>query len=788
MPRKGHKWVAGRPDPTAFNPWTLLAIAALAVLLAGCEPAPEEPAPTAATPGTFAAQSTDAAALDTVARRLAGLDVPPEPPWTEHAEAMAAIWTALEERHLGPMRAWAESALADVGDPGARLFYPFGGPDLASAVQFFPSASSYVLVGLEPPGKIPSLEGIPPEALAGELERLRGGLDQLLDAGYFVTKRMEEDFAPADNRLDGFLPVFFLFLAHAGETPAAVRYLALDESGGVHYLDEVDGDSARAVEIEIRPRDGAAGESRKIYYFAQDLSDGGLGEAPPLLRFLGARGFNVYMKSASYLLHMDGFATLRDHVLAGAEAVLQDDSGVPARFFLAGAEDWRLRLYGVYRETLPTYREWLQEDLRDAYASDPSAEPLPFAIGYNSRVAGSCLIRADRRQRPWSQFRGPTGDGLARSADPPIAWSEEKNVVWKTAVPGRGWSSPVVSEGRIWLTTAIEDERSLRAVAVAARSGEIVVDVEVFRPAAWGSKHTENSWASPTPVADDGRVYVHYGAYGTACLSADDGRPLWKSQPFEFDHEHGPGSSPVLFQDLLILSFDGARQRFVAAYDKDTGAPVWKTPRSVPLEHHLYAFTTPLLIEHDGAPQLVSPGAGQVSAYDPRSGEEIWRVLYEGHSNVPRPVAGLGMVFVDTGYMKPRMLAIRPGGRGDVTDTHVVWDYHWQVPANPSPLLIGDRMFFVSDRGNATWLDARRGEDVWRQRLGGSYYASPIFAAGRVYVFGVEGETVVIAAGDEFRELARNPLDGTVRASPAVLGNALIVRTEGYLYRIEASA
>ncbi len=427
------------------------------------------------------------------------------------------------------------------------------------------------------------------------------------------------------------------------------------------------------------------------------------------------------------------------------------------------------------------------------YAGGGEVEPLGFAIGYHSQIGGSCLIWAERRPATetargpagWPQFRGPTGDGMAPGADPPLVWSEDENVAWKTAIPGRGFSSPVVADGRVWLTAAREDVPALHAVAVDLADGGILRDVEVFRPPGWRASHAENSHASPTPVAEADRVWVHFGAYGTACLDAADGRVIWRSEALDFDHEHGPGSSPILYRDLLIVNFDGARERFVAAFDKSTGELVWKAPRSVELEHHRYAFSTPLVIEHGGIAQLVSPGAGQVSAYDPSTGDEIWRVRHGGHSGVPRPVAGLGRVFVDTGYMKPHLLAIDPGGRGDVTDTHVVWSYHWQVPANPSPLLIGERLFFTSDWGNATWLDARSGEDVWRQRLGGRHYASPIYAAGRIYTFDVDGETRVIAADDEFRELARNRLDGGFRASPAVVGDALVLRTESHLYRIE---
>ncbi len=398
------------------------------------------------------------------------------------------------------------------------------------------------------------------------------------------------------------------------------------------------------------------------------------------------------------------------------------------------------------------------------------------------------LLQAPLAHAQWPQFRGPRGDGHSTAIGLPVTWNEGDNVAWKVAVPGRGYSSPVISEGRIWLTTALEDEGSLRALAFDRLSGEIAHDREVFRPEGWQHRHAENSYASPTPVAEPGRVYVHFGDYGTACLSAETGDVIWRSTELRVAHEHGPGSSPILWNDLLIVTFDGTDQRFVAALDKGTGELAWQTPRSVSFERrpsHGKAFATPLVIMSAGRPQLISPGAGQVSSYDPATGEEIWRVRYDGYSNVPRPVAGLGLVFVDTGYIKPHMLAIHPGGRGDVTETHVRWRYHWQVPANPSPLLVGDRLFMVNDHGNASWLDARKGEDLWRQRLGGRHYASPIYASGRIYTFSREGRTVVIEAGDAYRELGRAELDGAIFASPAVAEAAFFVRTERHLYRLE---
>ncbi len=404
------------------------------------------------------------------------------------------------------------------------------------------------------------------------------------------------------------------------------------------------------------------------------------------------------------------------------------------------------------------------------------------------RIGLAWLFLASVASADWPQFRGPRGDGHSIETGLPLTWSEEHNVAWKIPLPGRGWSSPVILDGKVWVTTAFDEQHALHALALDLTSGEIVHDIEVFRPAVWQEAHPENSYASPTPVGEPGRVYVHFGAYGTASLSAATGEVLWRSLDLKLQHEVGPGSSPILWQDFLIVHCDGTDQRFVAALDKHTGKLAWQSPRSIPLDRkgtHLKAFSTPLVIHHAGRPQLVSPAAGQVSAYDPANGEEIWRVRYEGYSNVPRPVAGLGLVFVNTGYMKPHLLAIHPGGRGDVTDSHVRWDYHWQVSANPSPLLIGARLYMVSDWGIASWLDARKGEDLWRQRLKGRYYASPIHAAGRIYNFSLEGRSMVLAAADAYQELATNTLDGQIRASPAVSDGAIFVRTETHLYRLE---
>ncbi len=420
------------------------------------------------------------------------------------------------------------------------------------------------------------------------------------------------------------------------------------------------------------------------------------------------------------------------------------------------------------------------------------SRPLPsirLALGVFWALAMTCLGTHPSLAQ-WPQFRGPHGDGHVVETTPlPLEWSETLNIAFKVPVPGKGWSSPIIQDGKIWLTTAREEERSLRLLAFDLTTGGLMHDVEVFRPDAWQASHAANSYASPTPVAEPGRVYVHFGAYGTAAFDSERAELLWKIDDLVLEHEVGPGSSPILYRHLLIFNCDGTDHRFVVALDKKTGKEVWRSARSLSLDDskgpHRKAFSTPLVVTYQNRDQLVSPAASQVSSYDPLTGEELWRVRYEGYSNVPRPVAGFGMVFVNTGYMKPHLLAIHLGGQGDVTDSRVVWDYYWQVAAQPSPLLIGPRLYMVNDWGNATWIDAHSGEDLWRHRLRGKYTASPIYAAGRIYNFSQEGKSVILEAGDTVKILATNQLAEGMHASPAVADGALIVRTTGHLYRIE---
>ncbi len=383
----------------------------------------------------------------------------------------------------------------------------------------------------------------------------------------------------------------------------------------------------------------------------------------------------------------------------------------------------------------------------------------------------------------WPQFRGPDGQGHAEVSKLPLKWSESTSFAWKTPLPGLGWSSPVVADGKIWLTTATEEGKSLRALCLEATSGKILQDVEVFKLPAAGRIHQKNSHASPTPILEGDRVYVHFGANGTACLTSA-GAVVWKQQ-LKYSPVHGSGGSPALWKELLLISCDGAGDPFVVALDKKTGQPRWRTSREPNDYPKKFAFSTPLVIEVNGAAQAVSTGASGATAYDPATGKPIWRVRYaEGYSNVPRPVFGHGLVFLATGYDKPTLIAVRPDGKGDVTDTHVAWRLDRNAPNNPSPLLVGEELYLVSDNGIATCLDAKTGQAHWRERLGGTFSASPFHAAGRIYFLDEAGATTVLKPGKTFESLARNELKARTLASPAPLEGALLLRTDKSLYRI----
>ncbi len=397
------------------------------------------------------------------------------------------------------------------------------------------------------------------------------------------------------------------------------------------------------------------------------------------------------------------------------------------------------------------------------------------------------FTHARAAETEWPQFRGPTGQGLSAAVNVPVEWSATTGVAWCVEIPGRGWSSPVLSRGRLYLTTAAGDaDKTLRALCLDAADGRVIWDTEVFRPdpGEVARMHAKNSAASGTAVVTADRLYVHFGHMGTAALDLA-GKVIWQQTGLPYKPVHGTGGSPILAGDALIFSGDGGADPFVAALDAATGAVRWKTARNTPAKKP-FSFSTPLAIEVGGATQIVSPGSGFVGGYDVKDGREIWRATYgEGYSVVPRPVFAHGLLFVSSSFDAPVLYAIKPdGAAGDVTATHVAWSNRKAAPHSASALVLGDEVYFVSDAGIASCADARTGEVHWSERLGGGFSASPVAAEVRVYFQNEAGVGFVVRAGKTFELLAKNDLGERSLASYAVADGALFIRTETRLWKV----
>ncbi len=415
---------------------------------------------------------------------------------------------------------------------------------------------------------------------------------------------------------------------------------------------------------------------------------------------------------------------------------------------------------------------------------------LPTFLAHALTLALTCApAPSSRAGDNWPQYRGPSGNGHSDSKGLPLTWSEKENVVWKTAIHDKGWASPVIWGKQIWMATAREDGKELFAVCVDRDSGKILHDVKVFDVPKPAFCIAFNSYASPTPVIEEGRVYVHFGSAGTACLDTATGKILWERRDLPCDHWRGPGSSPILVDDLLILTFDGYDQQYLAALDKKTGKTVWKKERETNYPPKTdgdlkKAYSTPQVFEIKGKRQLISPSSEVTVAYDPRTGNELWRVHHGGMNGAARPVLGHGRLFLTSGH-NGKLLAVRPDGSGDVTQSHVDWICNKGVPSRPSLLLIGDHVFMVSDKGILSCVDVKTGEVIGKGRLPGDFSSSPVYADGRMYFASQDGATFVVEANPEMKILASNKLDAGCMASPAVAGKAIFLRTKTHLYRLE---
>jgi outer membrane protein assembly factor BamB len=413
---------------------------------------------------------------------------------------------------------------------------------------------------------------------------------------------------------------------------------------------------------------------------------------------------------------------------------------------------------------------------------------IAFLFGILQLVMISQFVWAGEN---WPSFRGPSNDGISDATDLPVEWSESKKILWKTAIHDRGWSTPVIWENQIWVTTAKEDGHNLYAVSVDFESGKIIHDKLVFDVKDPQGKHDFNSYATPTPVIEEGRIYVHYGTHGTACLDTESGKILWKREDLNCNHVQGPASSPFIYKHLLIVHVEGDDVQYVVALDKTTGKTVWKTDRpkelyekAIPL--YRKGYSSPIIIRVNGKDQLISVGAQTCHAYDPLTGEEIWYIYYGTDSTISAPIWDGELVYVITGFQNPspELWAVRPTGRGDVTESHIVWKVKERVPIESSTVIIDGLIYMVNDKGKVSCIDARTGQFVWQDKLKGNFGASPVYADGHIYFSNKKGETTVIQEGRDYKILSSNQLDEGFMASPSIKGNSIILRTKTHLYRI----
>ena len=407
-----------------------------------------------------------------------------------------------------------------------------------------------------------------------------------------------------------------------------------------------------------------------------------------------------------------------------------------------------------------------------------------------SITLASCPVIEANEQ--WSQFRGHYGNGIIKSTSAPINWSDDTNIDWKTPIHDRGWSSPVIWNDQIWMTTATKEGNKMYAICVNKLSGKIEHDIHVFDVKSPQAITNENTYASPTPVVEEGRVYVHFGTYGTACISTKDGQILWKRRDLNCDHEigAGPASSPFIYNNFLIFNVDGRDVQYVIALNKETGETAWKTNRSVDFSdvqvNQRKAYGTPFIIPRGNSNQMVSIGAKGVYSYDPENGKELWKAEHRGWSIAPRPVYGEGLVFTMIDRDRPEMWAIKPNGSGDITETHIEWKETKRMPPRASPIIIKGLLFVVDRNGYISCIEAKTGKSIWQKRMKGRFSASPILANNLIYFFNEDTVCTIIKPTRELVIVAENKLSSDkLMATPAFDENSIYIRTENNLYRIK---
>ena len=404
----------------------------------------------------------------------------------------------------------------------------------------------------------------------------------------------------------------------------------------------------------------------------------------------------------------------------------------------------------------------------------------------------------------WPQFRGPTGQGISTEKGLPTRWSPTENVAWKTPIPGEGWSSPIVWGDRVFVTAATDTGKNCHVLCLDRKTGKVLWDKQVFQQTTVRIQK-KNSDATPTPVTDGQRVYAFFGGGGAVALDFD-GNVVWTNTENKFYSQHGLGSSPTLYKDVLIMPWDHSirpgpgidpktgwqipwEEAFVLGLDKNTGKELYKAKRGKSRISHM----TPHIVEVDGKPQLISAAGDVINAFDPETGKPLWHVRTGGEGVTPSPVFGDGVVYSSSGFPTnvpyAAIRAHRMGGSGDVTEKNLLWEQKKAVPMLPSFVLANGLLFTVKENGIAQCLDPKTGEEIWTQRLEGTYSASPVATAdGRIYLISEQGDTLIFEAARAFKEIATNPLEGQVQASPAVSQGQIFIRTEKNLYCIGTGA
>jgi outer membrane protein assembly factor BamB len=428
-----------------------------------------------------------------------------------------------------------------------------------------------------------------------------------------------------------------------------------------------------------------------------------------------------------------------------------------------------------------------------SWAAYPTLSPIDFGVP-RMRFLLTCsllLAASFARADDWVRFRGPDGNGISTETNLPTKWSATENVVWKTKIPGVGWSSPIIQGKRVFLTAVTDGGKSCHILGLDRDTGAILWDREVLKQTPT-HKRPENSDATPTPTTDGERVYAVFGEGGIAAVTVG-GEPVWTYTDVKFYSHHGLSASPIVVGDVVIMPYDGSSKKeppvgwqkpwdgsFVVGLDRTTGSLKWKTPRG----QSRLAHVTPITLKADGKDIVVSPCGELIQALEPETGKILWNVKAIGEGVSPSPVFGDGVVFAASGFGATTLRAVKvDGSSGDATRP-VVWETKKGVTTIPSPIYVRPNLYMVTEKGAAYCLDAATGKQIWQERLPGTYGASPVYAGGKLYFLNEAGETTVVEPGEKMQIVASNPLGERCQASMAVSDGRLFIRTSENLYCI----